>query len=61
MAVIGGGLLGLETARALRRFNTRVTIIEQSARLMFHQLDTDCAGLLQEHVEGLGIDRNNFV
>jgi len=56
MVVIGGGLLGLETARALRRFNTRVTIIEQSTRLMFNQLDGDCAGLLQQHIEALGID-----
>ena len=56
MVVIGGGLLGLETARALHRFNTRVTIIEQSARLMFHQLDGDCAEQLQRHVSELGID-----
>lgn len=35
MVVIGGGLLGLETARALRRFQTHVTIIEQSERLMY--------------------------
>ncbi len=54
--VIGGGLLGLETARALRRFNTQVTIVEQSSRLMFHQLDEDTAAVLQEHVESLGID-----
>ena len=56
LVVIGGGLLGLETARALRRFNTRVTIIEQSARLMFNQLDDDCAALLQDHVERAGIE-----
>jgi len=55
LVVIGGGLLGLETARALRRFNTRVTIIEQSARLMFNQLDGDCAAQLQRHVEEAGI------
>lgn len=53
--VIGGGLLGLEAARALRRFNTRVTVVEQSARLMFHQLDDMCAHALQRHVEELGI------
>lgn len=55
MVVIGGGLLGLETARALHRFNTDVTIIEQSARLMFHQLDRDTSTVLREHVESLGI------
>ena len=56
MVVIGGGLLGLETARALRRFNTHVTIVEQSPRLMFRQLDGECAAMLQAHVEELGID-----
>lgn len=55
MVVIGGGLLGLETARALLRFNTSVTIIEQSARLMFHQLDTSCSSELRRHVEDIGI------
>lgn len=56
MLVIGGGLLGLEAARALHRFNTRVTIVEQSTRLMFHQLDGECAQALQQHVEDLGIE-----
>jgi len=56
MVVIGGGLLGLETARALYRFNTRVTIIEQSRRLMFNQLDNRCAALLRRHVEATGIE-----
>ena len=56
MVVVGGGLLGLETARALSRFNTHVTIIEQSTHLMFNQLDGDCAGLLQQHIKALGID-----
>ena len=53
--VIGGGLLGLETARALHRFNTNVTIIEASAHLMFNQLDRECAAQLEQHVRELGI------
>jgi nitrite reductase (NADH) large subunit len=56
MVVIGGGLLGLETARALYRFNTRITVIEHATRLMFQQLDEDCADLLQQHVRALGIE-----
>lgn len=32
--VIGGGLLGLEAARAMQRFNTTVMCIEHSTRLM---------------------------
>jgi len=54
--VIGGGLLGLEAARGMRRFNTRVTVVEQAAHLMFHQLDADGAALLGETVRQLGID-----
>ncbi|MBN1237691.1 MAG: NAD(P)/FAD-dependent oxidoreductase [Gammaproteobacteria bacterium] len=53
--VIGGGLLGLEAARAMRRFNTRVHVVEHESRLMFHQLDQEGAALLGRHVERLGI------
>jgi nitrite reductase (NADH) large subunit len=54
--VIGGGLPGLEAARAMRRFNTRVTVVEQAAHLMFHQLDADGAALLHAAVHQQGIE-----
>jgi nitrite reductase (NADH) large subunit len=54
--VIGGGLLGLKAACAMRRFNTRVTLVEQAAHLMFHQLDADGAALLSGAVQHLGIE-----
>lgn len=53
--VVGGGLLGLECAKALRRFNTRVTVVEKNDHLMFQQLDTQGAEMLRKHVESLGI------
>jgi len=53
--VLGGGLLGLEAARAMQRFNTQVTVVEHSARLMMHQLDETASALLQARVESLGI------
>lgn len=53
--VIGGGLLGLEVARAMRRFGTRVHVVEHEAHLMLHQLDEEAAGLLRRHVEGFDI------
>jgi len=53
--VIGGGLLGLEAARAMRRFNTKVHVVEHEPYLMFRQLDSTAAALLREHVEALGI------
>lgn len=55
VVVIGGGLLGLETARALHRYRTSVTVIEQNPRLMPNQLDTSAADRLLAHVETSGI------
>ena len=55
-AVIGGGLLGLEAARAMQRFNTQVCVVEHAARLMPRQLDEAGAARLAGHVRGLGIE-----
>jgi len=54
--VIGGGLLGLEAARAMQKNNTRVVIVEHSSRLMNRQLDDDLAQVLLEKIIGLGIE-----
>ena len=54
--VIGGGLLGLETARAMRRFNTDICVIEQNERIMFHQLDGVSARCLQNAIEAQKIE-----
>lgn len=56
VVVLGGGLLGLETARAMRTFNTRVTLIEHNTHLMFRQLDEPAAEILREHVMLQGIE-----
>ena len=53
--VIGGGVLGLEAAKAMRRFNTRVTVIEHSDHLLFQQLDVQGAEFLRMHMELRGI------
>ena len=53
--VIGGGLLGLEAARAMRRHHTEVWVIEHSGRLMAKQLDETAAGLLRTRIEAMGI------
>ncbi len=55
VVVVGGGLLGLEAARGLLRFNTQVTLIQQGSRLMNRQLDEEAAAILQHQVEALGI------
>ncbi|MCW9056223.1 MAG: FAD-dependent oxidoreductase [Gammaproteobacteria bacterium] len=54
--VIGGGLLGLEAARAMQRFNTEVTVIEHNMWLMFNQLDINAASYLKKHIENLNIN-----
>jgi nitrite reductase (NADH) large subunit len=53
--VIGGGLLGLEAARAMRRHNTIVTVVEHVDRLMPQQLDKAASELLRGEVERQGI------
>ncbi|MCP5171563.1 MAG: FAD-dependent oxidoreductase [Pseudomonadales bacterium] len=55
IVVVGGGLLGLEAARALLKANTRITLVQQGSRLMNRQLDDEGADLLQSKVEALGI------
>ena len=54
--VIGGGLLGLEAARAMQRFNTHVLVVEHATHLMFNQLDVEGGQRLREHVESMGIE-----
>ena len=54
--ILGGGLLGLETARAMQRHGIAVTVVEHAPRLMAAQLDTDAAQALQDQVTTLGID-----
>ncbi|HUG73991.1 MAG TPA: FAD-dependent oxidoreductase [Steroidobacteraceae bacterium] len=53
--VLGGGLLGLEAARAMRRFNTEIVVIEHNPQLMCRQLDAIAGQALRHHVEALGI------
>jgi nitrite reductase (NADH) large subunit len=53
--VIGGGLLGLETARALRTAGLEVTVIEFLPRLLPRQLDAEGAQVLQSLLEAQGL------
>ena len=55
-AVIGGGLLGLETAGALHRQGMEVVIVERFGRLLPRQLAEPAAVMLQAHLEDLGIE-----
>ncbi|MEL6925163.1 MAG: FAD-dependent oxidoreductase, partial [Bacteroidota bacterium] len=53
--IVGGGLLGLELAAALRHINISVTIIQRASRLMERQLDSIASKLLAEEVIERGI------
>ena len=55
-AVVGGGLLGLEAANALRLLGLHTTVVEFAPRLMAVQLDDGGGRALRRHVEALGLD-----
>ena len=54
--VVGGGLLGLEAANALRLLGLDTTVVEFAPRLMAVQLDDGGGRALRRHVEALGLD-----
>lgn len=53
--VVGGGLLGLEAADALRALNVQTHIVEAAPRLMPVQVDEGGGHALLRHVIGLGL------
>lgn len=53
--VIGGGLLGLEAARALHKLGLEVTVLEGAPHLMPNQLDGEGGAMLAQLVGALGI------
>ncbi|MGS2763092.1 molybdopterin-dependent oxidoreductase [Sinomicrobium sp. M5D2P9] len=55
VVVVGGGLLGLELAAALREELVNVTVVQRSSRLMERQLDITSSKLLEEDVHERGI------
>jgi pyruvate/2-oxoglutarate dehydrogenase complex dihydrolipoamide dehydrogenase (E3) component len=55
LLVLGGGYVGLEFAQAMRRFGSRVTIIERGARLLERE-DPDIAEAMLELMRDEGIN-----
>lgn len=55
VAVIGGGLLGLEAANGLARQGVDVTVVNDFAYLLNRQLDEEAAALLRAALESKGI------
>ena len=54
-AVLGGGLLGLEAAKAVKDMGFEPHVIEFAPKLMPRQLDKRSSNVLQEKIESLGI------
>jgi len=53
--VIGGGLLGLEAANALRQLGLSTQVVEFAPNLMAVQLDNGGAAMLREKISELGV------
>ncbi|MDD1621939.1 MAG: nitrite reductase large subunit NirB, partial [Methylococcaceae bacterium] len=54
-AVIGGGLLGLEAAKALKDLGLETHVVEFAPRLMAVQLDEGGGAMLKQKIEALGV------
>lgn len=55
LVILGGGYVGLEFAQAMRRFGSRVTIVQRSKQLLERE-DTDIARAVEELMADEGID-----
>jgi len=57
-AVVGGGLLGLEAAKAMMDLDefTKVKLIERNRWVLSRQLDSDAGSMVVEQVRDLGLD-----
>lgn len=57
-AVVGGGLLGLEAAKAMMDLEDfgKVKLIERNRWVLSRQLDGDAGGMVVEQVRALGLD-----
>jgi len=54
-AVLGGGLLGLEAANAVKNLGLHAHVVEFAPRLMPRQLDKGASDMLQSKIESLGV------
>jgi len=55
LLILGGGFIGLEFAQAMRRFGSRVTVIDRNSRLV-HREDQDVSEALHRLFKDEGID-----
>lgn len=53
--IIGAGLIGLKCAEGLKERVKEITVCDLAERVLSSILDTECAALMQEHLEKNGI------
>jgi NAD(P)H-nitrite reductase large subunit len=53
--VVGGGVLGIEAADALKHLNLNVTILQRDERLMNRELDKRGSEIVAKFLDGIGI------
>lgn len=53
--IIGAGLVGMEMAEALKKWNVDVTVVEMQEQVFPAFLDPEIAGVIRKHIEEQGI------
>lgn len=61
VAVLGGGLIGMRAACALRKRNKNVNVFVKSSHIFSQMLDNESADILRRHLENNGIKINTGV
>jgi len=56
ITVVGGGLLGLEAAHALKLLDYKVTVVHRNPSLMNQQLDAEASAQLQTSLQAMGLE-----
>ncbi|MFH1854740.1 MAG: FAD-dependent oxidoreductase [Candidatus Omnitrophota bacterium] len=54
-AILGGGLIGLRAAYALKSRNKDVSVFVKSSQILSQIIDSESAGIMQRHIEKKGI------
>lgn len=55
VVIVGGGVIGLMMAVAVRHLGKKVTVVERYSNVIPRIIDEDMAVIVQKHLEGLGI------